>query len=61
MKWHEAIICLECWRKKHGDFTPRRAIHARRGKCCYCGVENSDGIYVRANAEILKCDHAELK
>jgi hypothetical protein len=59
MKLHSANICKDCWEKTYGDAYPRHLIGGLKKKCCFCGAENEDEIYIRENAETLKCEHAE--
>jgi hypothetical protein len=59
MKLHSANICAECWEKKYGAAFPRHLFGQRKEKCCFCGAENDDEIYIRENAETLQCEHAE--
>jgi hypothetical protein len=59
-KWHAATICQECWDKRHPDSIARRV--SRQGppeKCCFCGKDNEDRIYIREDADTLpNCEHA---
>jgi hypothetical protein len=60
MKWHSANICRSCWRNKHGDSrAPAALTKGWQEKCCYCGRENEDGIYIRENAQMLQCEHQD--
>lgn len=60
MTWHSANICKECWYKRHGDRLPVRAMSdTELEKCCFCGKMNDDAIYVRQNAQVLGCQHAQ--
>jgi hypothetical protein len=59
-KWHAATICQDCWDKRHPDSIARRV--SRQGpaeKCCFCGKDNEDRIYIREDADTLpNCEHA---
>jgi hypothetical protein len=57
MKWHTANICAGCWEKKRGERVPVAMIRAESSMCCFCGKINFDGIYVREDAEAIKCRH----
>jgi hypothetical protein len=51
-------ICEGCWAQREGDRVPIRIIEQFRSleTCCYCGEQNQDGIYIRADGSQLKCE-----
>lgn len=58
-KWHNAIMCLECWNKYNSNREPVTIEESEREflTCCYCFFQTNDGIFVRDDAEKLECDH----
>jgi len=47
-------ICEQCWRKLHPAMGPvrhRPSTHV----CCFCGRENTDGIYIHHDGDLLPC------
>jgi len=67
-QWNHSI-CERCWGKKCADEgepgrVPRRIVgeYLHKEKCCFCGVVNKSGIYVRGKPEETPCEgkHSEL-
>ena len=50
-------ICEDCWTKRAGDRVPTRLMGDTE-RCCFCGKENSDGIYLRRDPsdKELRCE-----
>lgn len=49
-------ICLKCWEERNPERHPVRAVTIEEPKqCCFCGMSNSDGIFVRHDPETLWC------
>ena len=54
-RWMTHSICDACWQIEQGDREPSRFIEGQRieERCCWCGLQNRSGIYVRADADVL--------
>ena len=50
-------MCFECWKFRKGNREPVRVTDTRIKKCCFCGKENKDGIYVKHDPKELHCIH----
>lgn len=51
MTWRHHI-CLDCWNKKNPNTSPGPLYYERHGepnRCCFCGAQNFDPIYIREN------------
>ncbi len=42
-------ICVPCWNEKHPErpVDPEDYEYGKPTKCCYCGKDNTSGIYYR--------------
>lgn len=48
-------MCRPCWdQKMTGE--PAAWEDAETDLCCYCGMENTDGVYVRQNPQQAPCE-----
>ena len=56
MEWTHNI-CLECWVYRKSNQIPAILRNAEIEKCCFCGQENKDGIYIRHDPKELNCHH----
>jgi hypothetical protein len=55
-RWTHSM-CKSCWFIYYPRSTPTAIKEQYRisEKCCYCGTENKDGIYIRGNPDELLC------
>lgn len=58
-KWHSASICLTCWNDRFNE-APVTIVGSGIKTCCYCGNYTLLGIFIRDDAEMLKCEHIEV-
>jgi hypothetical protein len=58
-------ICLDCWLDREPEQYPTRLINRPLETCCYCGLKNRHGIFVRDNPKdkrlLCKGKHREEK
>jgi len=43
-------ICAGCWKKREPFRTPLR-LYVETERCCFCGADTDDGIYMRELVE----------
>lgn len=55
---HHANICARCWDERNPSREPYRLAQPELEICCYCGTENTDGIYCQGDASELVCQHS---
>lgn len=48
-------ICVACWNRKNPDHQVTRRGNADLDNCCFCGLLNYDGIYIRHDPDQLPC------
>jgi len=48
-------ICRKCWDLLFPNIEPHRQ-HAYETICCFCGERNNDGIFLRWDGTLLKCE-----
>ena len=51
--WTHAI-CTMCWVERNPDRDPHQLVNAKAETCCFCGMNTTAGIYVRADPNALK-------
>lgn len=51
-------MCAECWQLYHA---PRQPVSLKDddNACCFCGKQNTDGIYVRRDPSGMQCSHED--
>jgi hypothetical protein len=52
-KWNHSI-CEECWKVRYNG-NPVRVTEREVEKCCFCGLKQAHGIYVRADPKSCLC------
>lgn len=57
-EWNHSM-CGACWNERNPNRQACTVIDAEVEICCFCGIENSSGIYVRHDPAMLTCDHNE--
>lgn len=58
MRWTHNI-CLACWIARKTNQIPAILKNPEMERCCFCGQENQNGIYVRHDPKELNCIHEE--
>lgn len=48
MNWTQPI-CAECFKTANPDREPTRMLESDQEKCCVCGHDTNEGIYIRAD------------
>lgn len=48
--------CPDCWLKERGNTAPMMMHNAPQETCCWCGQSTREGIYVRHDPALLRCD-----
>lgn len=52
MNWTQPI-CEDCWKKMYGQRQSIKIREADQEQCCMCGHNTNDGIYIRANPDLV--------
>ena len=55
MTWTQPI-CQYCYQRRYPGRIPARILPEHRSVvvCCYCGIVNRDGIFIRADPETVR-------
>lgn len=52
MSWTH-LMCVACWIDKNPGRQPHRLSEPQKETCAWCGKENTDGIYMRADPKTV--------
>lgn len=59
MNWTHSI-CDDCWTNRSPHQEPTRiVVDTETETCCWCGIQTTSGIFVRADPATLSCQHSE--